>query len=67
MPNKLTDEDIISYFGKNNCMKIDKKIPNITNVPGGGYWLNNVEVNVEQLADAYRKYATTEKIIMSIK
>ncbi len=67
MPNRLTDEEILLYFGKNNRMDVHKKIPTPTNVPGGGYWLNDVEVNVEQLIDAYRKYAAKERIVMSVK
>lgn len=67
MPNQPTDEEILLYFGKNNRMDVHKKIPTPTNVPGGGYWLNNVEVNAEQLIDAYRKYAAKERIVMSIK
>jgi len=67
MPNQPTNEEIISFFGTNNRMDVHKKIPTPTNVPGGGYWLNNVEVNVEQLIDAYRKYAINERIVMGTK
>ncbi|KAG0081442.1 hypothetical protein BGZ90_008248 [Linnemannia elongata] len=64
----LTDEKILSYFGVNNAMQVQKKnFPAPTNVPGGGYWLNDVEVDVNQLFIAYRTYIANERIVMSKK
>jgi hypothetical protein len=64
---KLTNEKILSFFGDKNVMEIHAKIPPPTHVPGGGYWLNGIEVNVEQLFDAYRTYIINERILMSKK
>jgi hypothetical protein len=64
--SKLSNEKILEYFGGKNSMRIHKKIPT-THVPGGGYWLNDVEVNVEQLFDAYRNYVINETIVMGDK
>jgi hypothetical protein len=60
----MTDEEIISYFCGKRRMRIHKKI-SPTNVPGGGYWLNDVEVDVKQLVAVYRKYSGNETITMS--
>lgn len=62
----MTDEEIISYFQGKNHMRILKKISPV-HVPGGGYWLNDVEVDVMQLVEAYKKYAVKETITMSNK
>jgi hypothetical protein len=67
MPNQPTDQQILAYFAGNNNMSIHKKIPTPTHVPGGGYWLNNVEVDVGQLIDAYKLYAARERIVMGKK
>lgn len=65
MPNQPTDGQILLYFAGRNSMTIHrKKIPTPINVPGGGYWLNNVEVDVKQLIDAYKMYAAKETITM---
>lgn len=42
-------------------------MPTPTNVPGGGYWLNDTEVDAKQLIDAYKMYAAKETITMGIK
>jgi hypothetical protein len=64
----LTDESIFSYFGGYNAMQVKKKnFPAPTNVPGGGFWLNEVEVDVNQLFTAYRTYVANESIVMSKK
>jgi hypothetical protein len=60
---QLTDEEILVRFQGKNRMDIHKKITP-TNVPDGGYWLNNVEVDVRQFIDAYKKYAGNETIVL---
>src|ERR1700761_4689123 len=63
MENQLTDEEILARFKGKNRVDIHKKISPV-NVPGGGYWLNGVEVDVKQIIDVYRKYVGRETIVV---
>lgn len=63
----LTDNQILAYFQGNNTMTIFANIPTPTNVPNGGYWLNDVEVDVNQLIHAYRAYSGAKTIVMGRK
>ena len=61
--SELTDKEILARFHGNNRIQIYKKI-SVTNVPGGGYWLNDVEVDEKQIIEMYRKYAGNETIVV---
>ena len=52
----FSDNDIKGFLQGRNSMTVQATILPPTNVPGGGYWLNDVEVDLDQLIQAYREY-----------
>ena len=67
MPKRPTDQEIFKRFNGKRRMDIflhPKSTFKPTEIRDGGYWLNGVEVDVEQLIKAYRKFEGDKTIVM---